>query len=112
MLSTALVEISCIMRPLHLKALDLAKPVSEHQNRSRLNCLFVGTGKNVGVVTASTVSSLIFLLLVVVVVVAAVVYHHSVVYQRKKMREKEVEDYKKLLDLPDGVDYAEYCEDT
>ena len=59
--------------------------------------------------TASTVSSLIFLLLVVVVV-AVVVYHHSV--ERKKMREKEVEDYKKLLDLPDGVDYAEYCEDT
>ena len=85
--------------------------MSEHQNRSRLNCLFAGTGKNVGVVTASTVSSLLFLLLVVVVV-AVVVYHHSVVYQRKKMREKEVEDYKKLLDLPDGVDYAEYCEDT
>ena len=72
---------------------------------------FLGKRRQVVVVaTTSTFSVLAFFIIAILVAVG--VYRAHTLHQEKKKKHKEVEDCKRLLDLPDGNEYAEFTEEN
>ena len=79
-----------------------------------LKCpIFFFSGKRSQVVVVATTSTFsVLAFFIISILVAMGVYRVHTLHQEKKKKHKEVEDCKRLLDLPDSNEYAEFTEEN
>ena len=74
------------------------------------NFLFSGKKSHIVVVTTTSMFSVLAVFIIAILVTVGVYRAHTLHQEKKK--HKEVEDCKRLLDLPDGNEYAEFTEEN